>query len=286
MISNLSKTYTFIVIALFFVILAIPSFLLAQQNVAPTEYQLLAPIPQIESSPGVTNTATYIPGLIKLIIAIATGLAVLMIIFGGIKYMTSDAFQGKSDAKKTIMDAIWGLLLVIGAWTILYTINPKLLNFDLSISQQGSDASINNVNITGPNTGDYSADNQIPGPSNFGGLTQQQARDQLLAAGVTTQGPILLEGVHQNVINEVIGLKTSCSCDVVVNSATGGQHNDGTYSHANGYKVDLNDTTSLTNYITQNFTPTVTRGDGARQWISPTGVIYARESTHWDIVVK
>src|SRR3989344_3257684 len=104
-----------------------------------TDYKLLAPIPLSGVDQGDTKTTTagpYIQGLFTLIIAIAGGLAVLKIIFGGIQYMSTDAFQGKSEAKSTIQNAIWGLLLAIGAWLILFTINEDLVKFDLSIPVQ------------------------------------------------------------------------------------------------------------------------------------------------------
>jgi len=60
-------------------------------------------------------------------------LAVIMIIWGGIQYMSTDAISGKSEAKNTIQNAIWGLLLAISAWLILNTINPDLVKFNLNI---------------------------------------------------------------------------------------------------------------------------------------------------------
>lgn len=100
------------------------------------EYELLAPIPLdgADSMPADKTTAErYIKGIFTLIIAIAGGLAVVRIIFGGILYMSTDAFEGKSDAKNTIQNALWGLLLAISAWLILYTINPDLIEFNLTI---------------------------------------------------------------------------------------------------------------------------------------------------------
>lgn len=110
--------------------------LLSTVALAQTEYELLAPIPLsgADSAPSDTTTAElYIKGIFTLIIAIAGGLAVVRIIFGGIQYMSTDAFEGKSEARTIIQNAIWGLLLAISAWLILYTINPDLIKFDLTI---------------------------------------------------------------------------------------------------------------------------------------------------------
>lgn len=105
-------------------------------SAASPEYTLLAPIP-LDGAGGesskTTDSEKYIRGLFELIIGLAGGLAVVMLMYAGIKYMSTDAFGEKNEAKGIIENAIWGLLLAIAAWTILYTINPKLVdvNFDL-----------------------------------------------------------------------------------------------------------------------------------------------------------
>jgi hypothetical protein len=74
-------------------------------------------------------------------IGIAIALAVVMIIYGGVLYATTDAVSGKSEGKKVIQDAAYGLALALGSWLILYTINPDLLKFQLDIGKlklQGS----------------------------------------------------------------------------------------------------------------------------------------------------
>ncbi len=99
---------------------------LAQED---TEYELLAPLEgYVEPT---TTAGPYIVGIFKLIVALAGGLAVVTIIYGGIQYMSTDAFGAKNEAKNTIQNAIWGLLLVIGAWLILYTVNPNLVEINL-----------------------------------------------------------------------------------------------------------------------------------------------------------
>ena len=121
--------FVFLLFTIYYLLSATP--VLAQQ----TEYELLAPLPgYVQNTTGNKTTASkYIEGIFTLIIAIAGLLAVIMIIFGGIKYMSTDAFTGKSEAKATIEHAIWGLLLAVSAWLILNTINPNLVNFNISV---------------------------------------------------------------------------------------------------------------------------------------------------------
>jgi hypothetical protein len=53
-------------------------------------------------------------------------MAVVKIIFAGVKYMLSDLVTSKEAAKKDIRGALIGLLIVLGAVLILNTINPQL----------------------------------------------------------------------------------------------------------------------------------------------------------------
>ncbi|MDD5318396.1 MAG: pilin [Candidatus Pacebacteria bacterium] len=91
---------------------------------------------------------TYLNSMYKLGIAAAGVLAVIMIVVGGIQYMTSEAIGSKEEGKDRIWSAIWGLVLALMSFIILNTINPKLLNLNLSISQvngtAGTPATANN----------------------------------------------------------------------------------------------------------------------------------------------
>lgn len=112
--------------------------LLNAQEAPATEYKLLEKIPL---GPGgqtqeKTNTFEYLPSLFRMMIGLAGILAVVMIILGGIKYMSTDAWSEKSEAQKTINNALGGLLLVISSWLILYTINPRLIEINLDPEKQ------------------------------------------------------------------------------------------------------------------------------------------------------
>lgn len=121
----------------FILLLVVSCWSLASTQVSAqqTPYPLLAPLPLDGTGrdTDVTTANKYIEGMFVLVIAVAGALAVLMIIFGGIKYMSTDAFSGKSEAKETIKNALVGLLLAISAYTILATINDKLLSFNLAL---------------------------------------------------------------------------------------------------------------------------------------------------------
>ena len=101
-------------------------------------YQPLAqglPFATPNSSPAGTQIGPYLEGMYEIGISIAAALAVIMIIIGGIQYMSSDAIGGKEDGKNRITSALWGLLLALASYLILYTINPDLLSTNLFVSK-------------------------------------------------------------------------------------------------------------------------------------------------------
>jgi hypothetical protein len=94
-----------------------------------------------------------------------------------------------------------------------------------------------------------------------------------------------LEQVHAHTINSLVTLKNSSGCSTL--TITGGTevgHASGTYSHYNGYKVDIRHVACVDSYIKNTFSYIGLRGDGAPQWKSAAGNIYADEGNHWDIL--
>ncbi|MEK7471201.1 MAG: pilin [Patescibacteria group bacterium] len=100
-------------------------------------YNLLAPLPKTDGTTMSSyptqdgNLSVYLNLMIKLFIGICAVLAVIMIVMGGIEYMTSELPGMKSEGKERIRNAIFGLLLALGAWTLLNTINPNLLKTNI-----------------------------------------------------------------------------------------------------------------------------------------------------------
>jgi len=97
------------------------------KNASALSYTPLAGIRNLTQDGSNTNMLETLQFIFKWGIAIAVLLAVLMTIFGGIQYMTSDAIFNKEEGKHKIQSAIMGLLLALSAWIILYTINPRIL---------------------------------------------------------------------------------------------------------------------------------------------------------------
>lgn len=105
-------------------------------TLAATEYTLLEKLPVIGGS--VSGFGPYLIGMFKLLIGLAIVLAVLQLAIGGFEYLTTEAFTGKSDARKKIIDAIFGLILILSSYLILKTVNPDLVDQELIIPPVGN----------------------------------------------------------------------------------------------------------------------------------------------------
>ena len=126
-------------------------------------------------------------------------------------------------------------------------------------------------------------------------VTQASAASQFRAAGITWSSSggcttrsnptcTSFEGIRQTTIDGAITLKRASGCALNITGGTEVGHASGTYSHYNGYKLDFSRTTCLTSYVRNNFTYIGLRGDGAPQYRSGAGNIYADEGNHWDVL--
>jgi hypothetical protein len=125
-------------------------------------------------------------------------------------------------------------------------------------------------------------------------LTHSQAAAIFRAAGITWSSSgncsdwnnstcTSFTNINDSTVYGVRTLKQASGCAVNITGGTEVGHASGTYSHRNGYKVDISKYTCVGNYIHNNFTRIANRGDGAAQWRSASGNIYADEGSHWDI---
>lgn len=94
---------------------------------------LLQPLPT-ESGKFLTENVTlkeYLTWAYKFVLALVGFLAVMMIVIGGVEYIISGANESmRGEAHKRITSAIYGLILALVAYLVLYTINPSLVNFE------------------------------------------------------------------------------------------------------------------------------------------------------------
>jgi hypothetical protein len=106
-------------------------------------------------------------------LGIAVILAIVMIVRGGIQYMTIDAASSKDSGKKMVQAALGGLVLAFAAILILNTINPKLTELNLSFT---------NAQVTGTVV-DQDIMNSV---AKYTGLTQAQYEEMVRSGKIPT----------------------------------------------------------------------------------------------------
>ena len=125
-------------------------------------------------------------------------------------------------------------------------------------------------------------------------LTHSQATSIFRAAGITWSSSggcsnrynstcTSFEQINDSTVYGVRTLKQASGCAINITGGTETGHASGTYSHWNGYKVDVAHNSCIDSYIHTYFTRIGNRGDGYPQWQAASGNIYCDEGTHWDI---
>jgi hypothetical protein len=79
----------------------------------------------------------YISGFYQFALLIGGLVAFGAVVYGGLRYMTSTGNpSGQHEAKEWIWSALLGLVLLVGAYLILNTVNPALTHLNLPTLQQ------------------------------------------------------------------------------------------------------------------------------------------------------
>jgi len=103
-------------------------------------------IPGTNPNTSSTSPGAFVANMYQFALAIGGVLAFGIVVYGGVKYMTSAGNpSGQGDAKEWIEAALLGLLLLVGAYFILTIINPQLTNLALP--------PVSGVNIQGSTSG-------------------------------------------------------------------------------------------------------------------------------------
>mgnify|MGYP003393300222 CR=1 FL=1 len=126
----MSKTAKTLLTVLALAAVLAPSFALAQ---------LTGPTNPVSGGAGVNlaNLRDIITNIARFLIAISLVIAVIFIIWGGIKYMTAGSDATKAgDAKSTIFNGIIGALIVLAVGVILQTLSGFVTNIPGFFSTQ------------------------------------------------------------------------------------------------------------------------------------------------------
>ena len=295
-----------IILILILTTIFVPTFLVIAAD--DLSYTVLAPLPgttdctlddgtTIQAYECKTTLEKYVPGMFKLAIGLSAVWAVLMIVLGGIQYISTDAIFKKEEGRKRIENAVYGLVLVIAAWLILATINPALLEFKLEITPATTTAPPQGTLTTGaggPGTG--SADILS------GTTLQDDAAKRAALNGIsvnknacTTAGVACtnLNGLPNQMINAMNDFNRQCDgflsdCPVMI---TGGTETYAHASHGPGKSiVDINPDTKINNYLG---IPNPTSGQHSERNVTGGQLQFTYENTgdngratapHWHVV--
>ncbi|MEU7824531.1 hypothetical protein [Catellatospora sp. NPDC049133] len=126
-------------------------------------------------------------------------------------------------------------------------------------------------------------------------LTHSEAAAQLRAVGITWSSSgncsdrnnstcTSFTNVRQVTITGIKTLKSASGCAINITAGTEAGHSSGTYSHWNGYKLDISKYTCIGNYIKNNFTYVGYISGWGYQYRSGAGNLYTDEGNHWDIL--
>ena len=133
-----TKNSSFFLGCLLFLLTLIPIISLAQE---PAVYNLLEPgfvQGQAESENGTVTIVggsgldTYFRWAFTTFFTILVVIAIVQFTIGGLQYMLSSALSKVSDGKKMMWRSVYGLLIALSSYLILNTINPKLVQWDLT----------------------------------------------------------------------------------------------------------------------------------------------------------
>jgi hypothetical protein len=247
-------------------IILLPDLAQAQVGLVPTDL-----------CDGPTCSACHIVELINRLIKWLIGIVILLFavlaVWAGFGLVTSGGNPSAlSDAKSRFTNAFIGFLIVLAAWLLVDTlmrgivsgtdgnikgygpwsqvqcfsqsevdIDPDILDItETSTEPPGAvDATYGYVDpVTGFITTTPAGDPSVAGA----GLNDVQVKVLLDGAGIEYKNSVGGDGLKQHVIDELINLNAACDCDITVTSLTDGNHANGQFSHAKGFKADIRST--------------------------------------------
>ncbi len=180
-----------------------PAFAFGQTK--EVQYKLLEPgIPLITVEGGTKATASSVlNNFMKLAIGGAGVLAVLMIMFGGMQYLTASSGMAKTTGKETIRKALIGFGFTIIAWAILNTVNPQLTDLKLELKglKVGGSAPGRIIGTSTPAL--QTCTNCAPVPSSIGQKSPAPSNPPPRGYGCAAPGPCV---VRQDFIPKLVDL--------------------------------------------------------------------------------
>lgn len=107
---------------------AVPQIVPAQSTANSSTVQLSIPIGNTQSVSGLPE---YVVVLYRYALGIVTLVAIIMVVYGGFRYLLGASTGDVKTGQKVIYDAIGGMVMLFLAYIILYTVNPKTVRLSL-----------------------------------------------------------------------------------------------------------------------------------------------------------
>lgn len=131
----------------------------------------------------------YINAVYRYAVAVVLIAAIVMVVYGGFRYLVGASIGDIQAGKKIIIDALMGMLIVLGAYMILSTINPATVTFSpLRLEIVNEEQLL--LTITTP-TGDWEEAESDTGPSapSSGGVAAAGEVNPVMSSGIAFTPP-------------------------------------------------------------------------------------------------
>lgn len=240
----------------------------------------------------------YLIGMMFVIFAV-------MMVWAGFGMITSGGSpDAHKSAKNKLMNSFIGLIIVLVGWILVDTVMRGLLKGGEGIingfgpwSEVKCDAqTVSRIVREGADAPDPGSEGvAAPSPSSAAGtpIDQSTASASFPADKFTVSSSgncsdknnmkcTSFDGIRPTTVSRIVELQNAVGTPFTITGGTETGHSEkGTYSHGNGYKVDIKPVPELNSYIYKNFTKI-----GPTKYQDRNGNTYYRhEPDHWDITI-
>ena len=111
--------------------LVLPLVSFAQTTGSNTQVRLSVPIGSMSSVAAEGGLAQYIVGVYGYMLGIVTIVAIIMVVYGGFRYLLGSSYGDVKTGQGIIKDALGGMAVLFLAYFILYNVNPKTVTLQV-----------------------------------------------------------------------------------------------------------------------------------------------------------
>lgn len=284
---------------------------------------IISPACQCEgSAPDWGCVLDSVQRVINLGISLGTVFAVLAIAYAGALWIFSSVNPANREKGRTmLLNIVIGYLVLLCAWIFIDFIMKTIYNPDVQVSSSKQLGPWNSILAAGEDSYCISDKSPTPiqptqtTPTTPGGIgtvpnpttpnpTDGTVRERLLAAGIRVNksecptgtpyqdvsgGCTSVEGLKESTITLAIQIARACGdCNIILTGGSElGHSTNGTRTHGNGYKIDLDHPNSQLDALIQGMTKVDSiNGDTPTKYNTykdGCGNLYVKEPTHWDI---